>query len=68
VTSEQACRECGEPWCGDCLAVADELVLPLCRTCAETAPPAGTDGGGEETMRFSPRRIDGWAVVHERRR
>jgi flavoprotein len=65
VTSAQVCRVCGEAWCAECLVEADELVLPLCRPCGEAAPQVVVHAEGEETMRFSPRTVDGWVVLHE---
>lgn len=69
VSAAEVCRECGEPWCLECLVTTDELVVPICRSCADTVSPAErVTGAAEETMRFSPRVIDGWAIVHERSR
>lgn len=69
VTSAEVCRECGEAWCTECLAEADGLVLPLCRPCAQATPAvAGGVDAVEETMRFSPRTVDGWVVLHEQSR
>jgi hypothetical protein len=69
VVSVEVCRECGEACCAECLVEADDLVLPLCRPCAQ-AVPAVTDrrAPGEETLRFSPRTVDGWVVEHEQSR
>lgn len=65
VNGAALCRECGEAWCADCLVEADELVLPLCRPCAQVAPRAIERLDVEETLHFSPRNIDGWVVVHD---
>ena len=66
VRAIEACRGCGQRRCAECLIAADELVLPICRPCADAVVPA-TDGRvtTEETVRFSPRTVDGWVVVHE---
>lgn len=69
VASAEVCRECGEAWCAECLVEADGLVLPLCRPCAQAAPGAADRRNArEETLRFSPRTVDGWVVEHEQSR